>query len=164
VVTAARYRFSSIISAGSFPFFCLSLFYRSEFHQLAYAPRTPQISRSQPTWRTKIANVVFSPSLPSSFCACCTSFCSSRTAYSSVVRVSSTSSTIKTLFPIRFAISRELRSSHCVRVTFVPGCSTTPPLPRSSYRESPIAWMGMLGEPGRLRKDLFHKHILSVTK
>lgn len=86
----------------------------------------------KPTWRTKIANVVFSPSLPSSFCAACTSFCNSRTAYSNVVRVSSTSSTIKTLFPIRFAISRELRSSHCVRVTFVPGVSTTPPLPRSS--------------------------------
>lgn len=30
------------------------------------------------------------------------------------------------------------------------------PLPRSSYRESPIAWMGMLWEPGRLRKDLFN--------
>lgn len=82
------------------------------------------------------------------------SFSSSRTAYSSVVRVSSTSSTIKTFFPIRLAISNELRSNHCVRVTFVPGTSSGSSRPKSSYRERPMAWIGMLGSPGRFKNDL----------
>lgn len=75
------------------------------------------------TCRTKTLNWVFSPD-PSLSAAAWTSFWSSLTAYSSVVRVSSTSSTIKTFLPTRLAISSDDRSSHCVRVTLVPGVST----------------------------------------
>ncbi|KAL7350904.1 hypothetical protein ACKS0A_08523 [Histoplasma ohiense] len=103
---------------------------------------------------TNTENVVVSPSLPNCCWATCTSFCNSRTAYSNVVRVSSTSSTINTFFPIRFAISSELRSSHCVRVTFVPSCSIWSSFPRFSYSDKPMAWMGMFAPPGCLRKDL----------
>ena len=61
------------------------------------------------------------------FLTASTSFSNSRTAYSSVVLVSSTSSTIKTFLPTRSTmLPKLLKSSHCVRVTFVPGCSTTP--------------------------------------
>lgn len=105
-----------------------------------------------------------SPVLPAASRAASTSFISSLTAYSSVVLVSSTSSTIKMFFPISVAISRLERSSHCVRVTFVPGCSISLSLlifplascfsGSSSYSERPMAWIGMLGEPSRLRKDL----------
>ena len=100
-------------------------------------------------------NVVFSVVRPDLFVASSTSFCSSRTAYSRVVRVSSTSSTINTLLPIRLAISRLLRSSHCVRVTLVPICSSSTPVPSDSYSERPMAWIGILGAPSRLRKDLW---------
>ena len=59
----------------------------------------------------------------------------------------------------QFAISSDDRSSHCVRVTFVPGTSTSesPDPPSCSYRDRPIAWMGMLGSPGRFRKELFRE-------
>ena len=99
-------------------------------------------------------NFVFSSDLPSFCLADSTSFSNSLTAYSNVVLVSSTSSTISMFFPTRFAISSELRSSHWVRVTFVPGCSTGPSFPRFSYSDSPMAWMGMLAEPGCLRNEL----------
>lgn len=95
------------------------------------APMYMRVSREH-TCRTKTKKLVFSPSRPSCFCACSTSFSSSRTAYSSVVRVSSTSSTMRMFLPIRLAISRELRSNHCVRVTLVPGTSSASPRPRSS--------------------------------
>ena len=91
------------------------------------------------TCKTKMLKRVFDPSLPSRCLAVSTSFSSSLTAYSRVVRVSSTSSTIRMFFPTRFDISSELRSSHCVRVTLVPGSSTGPPLPRSSYSDRPMA-------------------------
>ena len=99
-------------------------------------------------------NLVFSPCLPSFCLVDSTSFSNSLTAYSRVVLVSSTSSTIKMFLPTRLAISRELRSSHCVRVTLVPGSSTGPSFPRFSYKDSPMAWMGMLADPGRFRNDL----------
>ncbi|KAH0294577.1 hypothetical protein KCU62_g189, partial [Aureobasidium sp. EXF-3399] len=87
--------------------------------------------------------VVFSVVRPSFSVAASTSFCSSRTAYSRVVRVSSTSSTMRMFLPIRLAISRADRSSHCVRVTFVPGTSSGVSVPSVSYKERPMAWMGM---------------------
>ena len=99
-------------------------------------------------------NLVVSPVLPSCRVAASTSFSSSLTAYSSVVLVSSTSSTIKMFLPTRLDICRELRSSHCVRVTLVPGSSSGSSCPIFSYRDRPIAWIGIFGEPGRLRKDL----------
>jgi len=44
-----------------------------------------------------------------------------------------------------------------VRVTLVPSSSTAVEsavvVPRDSYRERPMAWMGMLGVPGFLRKE-----------
>lgn len=101
------------------------------------------------TCSTKIqkrVSAASSPSFPNRRRAASTSFRSSRTAYSSVVRVSSTSSTIKIFLPTRLRISSELRSNHCVRVTRVPGASTTVSLSSSfcvvgsdSYSESPIA-------------------------
>ena len=97
---------------------------------------------------------VFDPSLPNCFLAASTSFSNSFTAYSRVVRLSSTSSTIRTFFPTRFDISNELRSNHCVRVTLVPGSSTGPSVLRFSYRDRPIAWIGMFGLPGRFKNDL----------
>ena len=99
-------------------------------------------------------NLVLSPSLPSFLRAFSTSFSSSRTAYSNVVLVSSTSSTINMFLPTRVDISSELRSSHWVRLILVPGSSTGPSFPRFSYNESPMAWIGILGEPSRFRKDL----------
>lgn len=84
------------------------------------------------TCKTNIEKVVFSPSRPKLFCASSTSFSNSRTAYSRVVRVSSTSSTIRTFLPIKLAISNELKSSHCVRVTLVPGTSSGSSRPRFS--------------------------------
>ena len=88
--------------------------------------------KGQRTWSTKTKKLVFSLSRPNCFCAVSTSFWSSLTAYSSVVRVSSTSSTMRMSFPIRLFISNELRSSHCVRVTLVPGTSSGSPRPKSS--------------------------------
>jgi hypothetical protein len=44
-------------------------------------------------------------------------------------------------------------ADHCVRVTFVPGTSSGVSVPSVSYRERPMAWMGMLGLPGFLRKE-----------
>ena len=84
------------------------------------------------TCRTNILNLAFSPLPPMLSRAVSTSFSSSLTAYSSVVLVSSTSSTIKMFFPTRLDISREERSSHCVRVTIVPASSTGPSLPKFS--------------------------------
>jgi hypothetical protein len=109
-----------------------------------------------PTCRTKMLNSVLGWSPPRRCLAASTSFSSSLTAYSRVVRVSSTSSTIRMRLPTRLDISpREVMSNHWVRVTLVPGASTWPslPSPRVSYRDRPMAWMGMLGEPGFLRKD-----------
>ena len=84
------------------------------------------------TWRTKMLNLVFSSPRPSFCLAISTSFSNSLTAYSKVVRVSSTSSTISMFLPTKLDISREERSSHWVRVTLVPGSSTGPFLPRFS--------------------------------
>jgi hypothetical protein len=108
-------------------------------------------------------NCVFSADRPSCVLASWTSFSSSRTAYSSVVLVSSTSSTINTFFPIRFAISRLLRSSHCVLVTLVPGSSSGPSVPSFSYSDRPMAWMGMFGLPGFFRKDLCGIRLAALT-
>ena len=136
------------MSVGSEPFFGLSLFYVEVrgFHLTSKL-------RGR-TCSTKMLNLVFSPVLPSCRVACSTSFSSSLTAYSKVVRVSSTSSTMRILFPIRLAISSELRSSHWVRVTFVPGASSGPSVPNFSYNDRPMAWMGMFAEPGCFRNDL----------
>lgn len=64
------------------------------------------------TWRTKMLNLVFSSPRPSLCRAASTSFSNSLTAYSKVVRVSSTSSTINMFLPTKSDISREERSSH----------------------------------------------------
>ena len=104
-------------------------------------------------------NFVLSPSLPSFLRVASTSFSSSLTAYSSVVLVSSTSSTINMFLPTRLDISSELRSSHCVRLTLVPGSSIGPSFPKFSYKESPMACIGILGEPSRFKKDL---HLVRV--
>lgn len=116
------------------------------------------------TCKTNTEKTVFFPFPPSVCRATSMSFSSSLTAYPSVVRVSSISSTIKICLPTRFCISpRLLKSSHCVRVTLVPGCSISlddlelgPSSEdcKSSYSESPIAWIGIFGEPGCLRNDL----------
>lgn len=74
------------------------------------------------TCSTKMLNFVAAPP-PIFFRAVSTSFCNSVTAYSNVVRVSSTSSTMRIFLPTRFDISSADRSSHCVRVILVPGVS-----------------------------------------
>ena len=51
-------------------------------------------------------------------------------------------------------MDRELKSSHCVRVTVLPACSTWSSWPKFSYKESPMAWIGMLGEPACFRNVL----------
>lgn len=137
------------MSCGKEPFFGLALFWQgrggeglaSVFHcrfiffwPSSFPPcREWAIGSCLPdelTCSTKTQNCVSpagfsSPASASSRCrAASTSLRSSRTAYSSVVRVSSTSSTIRMFLPTRLRISSELRSSHWVRVTRVPGAST----------------------------------------
>lgn len=96
---------------------------RNEMRQYMSKEQDKRVER-KPTCSTKILNLV-SPPPPGIFLlAASTSFCNSLTAYSSVVRVSSTSSTINMFLPTRLDISSVDKSSHWVRVTFVPGAST----------------------------------------
>ena len=124
------------MSCGNCPFLGLSLFYTITSVQTlvqtsyAYFISTPQNQAEEEkekwsvklTCSTKMLNLVSGPP-PIFLRAVSTSFCNSLTAYSNVVLVSSTSSTMSMFLPTRFDISSEERSSHCVRVTFVPGAS-----------------------------------------
>lgn len=65
---------------------------------------------------------------------------------------------MRMFLPIRSVFFNEEKSSHWVLVTLVPGSSSGPSSETSfSYRDSPIAWIGIFGEPGFLRNELYVK-------